>query len=188
MNKCLLAMTAVAAICATGCISVHKNDGGESDLRTCRVKDRVYEKFEVSDKTVSATETMNCVLGLIRWGQTASHIADQAEFSGFGPVAAVKNGAYAKACEAAGCDQIAAARYTLTKEDYFVFAKYVSFGTSAGMNVAVGMYSWLQLDRIGQSYTMFCAGGVIVAIPVTILFMCLQKYYVEGVTGGAVKG
>ena len=26
------------------------------------------------------------------------------------------------------------------------------------------------------------------AIPVTILFMCLQKYYVEGVTGGAVKG
>ena len=70
----------------------------------------------------------------------------------------------------------------------FVFARDVSFGTSAGMNVAVGMYSWLQLDRIGQSYTMFCAGGVIVAIPVTILFMCLQKYYVEGVTGGAVKG
>ena len=31
-------------------------------------------------------------------------------------------------------------------------------------------------------------GGVIVAIPVAILFMCLQKYYVEGVTGGAVKG
>ncbi len=70
----------------------------------------------------------------------------------------------------------------------FVFARYVSFGTSAGMNVAVGMYSWLQLDQIGQKYTMFCAGGVIVAIPVTILFMCLQKYYVEGVTGGAVKG
>lgn len=70
----------------------------------------------------------------------------------------------------------------------FVFARYVSFGTSAGMNVAVGMYGWLQLDQIGQRYTMFCAGGVVVAIPVTILFMCLQKYYVEGVTGGAVKG
>ena len=39
-----------------------------------------------------------------------------------------------------------------------------------------------------MEYTMFCAGGVVVAIPVTILFMCLQKYYVEGVTGGAVKG
>ena len=70
----------------------------------------------------------------------------------------------------------------------FVFAKYVSFGTSSGMNVAVGMYGWLNLDQIGQRYTMFCAGGVIVAIPVTILFMCLQRYYVEGVTGGAVKG
>ena len=70
----------------------------------------------------------------------------------------------------------------------FVFARYVSFGTSAGMNAAVGMYSWLQLDRIGQNYTMFCAGGVLVAIPVAVLFMCLQKYYVEGVTGGAVKG
>ena len=70
----------------------------------------------------------------------------------------------------------------------FVFARYVSFGTSSGMNVAVGMYNWLNLDQIGQRYTMFCAGGVVVAIPVTILFMCLQRYYVEGVTGGAVKG
>ena len=70
----------------------------------------------------------------------------------------------------------------------FVFARYVSFGSSAGMNVAVGMYNWLNQDMIGQRYTMFCAGGVVVAIPVTILFMCLQKYYVEGVTGGAVKG
>ena len=37
-------------------------------------------------------------------------------------------------------------------------------------------------------YTMFCSGGVLVAVPVAVLFMCLQKYYVEGVTGGAVKG
>ncbi len=70
----------------------------------------------------------------------------------------------------------------------FVFARYISMGTSAGMNVAVGLNSWLSLDQINSRYTMFCAGGVIVAIPVTILFMCLQKYYVEGVTGGAVKG
>ncbi len=70
----------------------------------------------------------------------------------------------------------------------FVFARYVSFGTSSGMNVAVGMYNWLNKDQIGTWYTTFCAGGVAVALPVTILFMCLQKYYVEGVTGGAVKG
>ena len=35
---------------------------------------------------------------------------------------------------------------------------------------------------------MFCAGGVVVALPVTILFMLLQRYYLEGVTCGAVKG
>ena len=70
----------------------------------------------------------------------------------------------------------------------FVFAQYISFGTSSGMNVAVGMYNWLNQDQINEWYTAFCAGGVIVAIPVTILFLCLQKYYVEGVTGGAVKG
>ena len=70
----------------------------------------------------------------------------------------------------------------------YVFARYVAFGTSAGYNVAVGMYSWLTNDQINRMYTTFCAGGVIVAVPVTILFLCLQKYYVEGVTGGAVKG
>ncbi len=70
----------------------------------------------------------------------------------------------------------------------FVFARYISFGTSSGMNAAVGLYNWLNRDQIEKSYTLFCAGGVLVAIPVTVLFMCLQKYYVEGVTGGAVKG
>ncbi len=70
----------------------------------------------------------------------------------------------------------------------FVFARYVSMNSAAGMNVAVGLQSWLTLDQINNRYTLFCAGGVVVAIPVTILFMCLQRYYVEGVTGGAVKG
>ncbi len=70
----------------------------------------------------------------------------------------------------------------------FVFARYVSMNVSSGMNVAVGLYSWLNKDMIAGKYTMFCAGGVVVALPVTLLFMFLQKYYVEGVTGGAVKG
>lgn len=70
----------------------------------------------------------------------------------------------------------------------FVFARYISMNSNKGMNVAVGMFNWLNNDQIGKRYTSFCAGGVIVALPVTILFLCLQKYYVEGVTGGAVKG
>ena len=69
----------------------------------------------------------------------------------------------------------------------FVFAAYIAHNKELGMNVAVGLNRWIDKDH--QSYfTMFCAGGVLVALPVSILFMCLQKYYVEGVTGGAVKG
>ncbi|MBR4193528.1 MAG: sugar ABC transporter permease [Oscillospiraceae bacterium] len=71
----------------------------------------------------------------------------------------------------------------------FVFARYVSQMIPKAMNVAVGLQSWLATDTmVHNNYTMFCAGGVVVAIPVAVLFMCLQKYYVEGVTGGAVKG
>ena len=70
----------------------------------------------------------------------------------------------------------------------FVFAYTVSLGSQAGMNVAAGLNSWLSAANIGQHFAHFCAGGVIVAIPVMVLFLFLQKYYVEGVTGGAVKG
>lgn len=71
----------------------------------------------------------------------------------------------------------------------FVFASYISFNVSDGMNVAVGINSLVSTPSgIASNYTTFCAGGVCVALPVTILFLFLQKYYVEGVTGGAVKG
>ena len=70
----------------------------------------------------------------------------------------------------------------------FVFAYTVSLGSQAGMNVAAGLNSWLSAANIGAHFTHFCAAGVIIAIPVMILFLFLQKYYVEGVTGGAVKG
>lgn len=71
----------------------------------------------------------------------------------------------------------------------FVFASYVAFNNTDGMNVAVGLQNLISTPgNLDKNYTIFCAGGVVIAIPVTILFLCLQKYYVEGVTGGAVKG
>ena len=70
----------------------------------------------------------------------------------------------------------------------FMMANYIIHQNSQGMNVAVGMYEWLSKTMVNTNYTMFCAAGVIVAIPVTAVFLALQKYYVEGVTGGAVKG
>lgn len=70
----------------------------------------------------------------------------------------------------------------------FMMASYIIHQNSKGMNVAVGMYEWLAKTLINTNYNMFCAAAVMVAVPVTIVFLSLQKYYVEGVTGGAVKG
>ena len=70
----------------------------------------------------------------------------------------------------------------------YVFASYVAFGNDKSYNVAVGLQRWLVNADYQGYFTRFCAGGVLVAIPVTLLSMFLQKYYVEGVTGGAVKG
>ena len=70
----------------------------------------------------------------------------------------------------------------------FMMASYIIHQNSNGMNVAVGMYEWLAKTLVNTNYNMFCAAAVMVAVPVTAVFLSLQKYYGEGVTGGAVKG
>ena len=72
----------------------------------------------------------------------------------------------------------------------FIFVSYIMSGVpdTTKYTVALGMYRWLERESIQQYFTTFCAAAVIVAVPITLLFMWLQKYYVEGVTGGAVKG
>ncbi len=70
----------------------------------------------------------------------------------------------------------------------FMYASLITFGHEEAYNVAVGLYKWLDKEHISNYFTVFCAGGLLVSIPITALFMALQKYYVEGVTGGAVKG
>ena len=70
----------------------------------------------------------------------------------------------------------------------FMLASYLIHENSAGMNVAVGMYEWVSKTNLNHMYTIFCAAGVVVALPVITLFLSLQRSYVDGVTGGAVKG
>lgn len=69
----------------------------------------------------------------------------------------------------------------------YMMANWLAHEVESGQNVATGMMEWMGRN-LEQHYTHFCAGGVIVAIPVITVFLLLQKYYVEGVTGGAVKG
>ena len=70
----------------------------------------------------------------------------------------------------------------------YMFASLISFGYEEAYNVAVGLFTFLDREHINNYFTVFCAGGLLVAVPITVLFMMLQKYYVEGITGGAVKG
>ena len=72
----------------------------------------------------------------------------------------------------------------------FIFAKVIIGADNAPYwTVSVGLYSMLFGTHPDTNlFTQFAAGCVIVAIPIVTLFMFLQKYYVEGVTAGAVKG
>ena len=70
----------------------------------------------------------------------------------------------------------------------FVMARImIKSKDSADWTVAIGLYNLLQRSLIGDYFAIFCAGGVMIAIPISILFVVMQKFYVEGVTGGAVK-
>ncbi|MBR4798773.1 MAG: sugar ABC transporter permease [Clostridia bacterium] len=72
----------------------------------------------------------------------------------------------------------------------FIFAKVIIGADNARYwTVSVGLYSMLFGTHPDTNlFTQFAAGCVIVAIPIVTLFMFLQKYYVDGVTAGAVKG
>lgn len=71
----------------------------------------------------------------------------------------------------------------------FVFAKLMlNSGVSKDWTIAIGLYNMLDKSLINKYFSVFCAGGLLVSIPISILFIIMQKYYVEGVTGGAVKG
>ena len=72
--------------------------------------------------------------------------------------------------------------------DFMMARLIIRSKDSADWTMAVGLYNLLQKSLINQYFSIFCCGGLMVAIPISILFILTQKFYVEGVTGGAVKG
>lgn len=70
----------------------------------------------------------------------------------------------------------------------FMFASMILGKNRDSYTVAIGLQQFIGQTTIGTYWSRFCAGGVIVSIPIVILFFFLQKYYVSGITGGAVKG
>lgn len=71
----------------------------------------------------------------------------------------------------------------------FIFARIIlNSGISTDWTVAIGLYNMLDKNLINLYFARFCAGGVLVSVPISILFVIMQKFYVEGITSGGVKG
>ena len=69
----------------------------------------------------------------------------------------------------------------------FIFAKVICRANADQYTVAIGLWKMLEKEYIDSWYTSFAAGAVLISIPIAILFLCLQRFYVDGLSG-AVKG
>lgn len=69
----------------------------------------------------------------------------------------------------------------------FIFAKVIVRTNSQYFTVSIGLWNMLEKEYVDTWFVRFCAGAVLVAIPISILFMFTQKFYQEAMSG-AVKG
>ncbi len=69
----------------------------------------------------------------------------------------------------------------------FVFAKVIVRTEAKYFTVSIGLWSMLEKEYVDTWFVRFCAGAVLVSIPVAILFIITQKFYQEAMSG-SVKG
>ncbi len=71
----------------------------------------------------------------------------------------------------------------------YIFSSVILRDKTDNYTIALGLYTLISaVDREAQYFTTFFAGASLISIPIMALFLATQKYYVGGVTGGAVKG
>ncbi len=74
----------------------------------------------------------------------------------------------------------------------FIFSGIIlsTSGNAKDYTIAYGLYNMVHSAKgSGTEYfAQFVAGCVIIAIPITILFVFMQRFYVNGITAGADKG
>lgn len=69
----------------------------------------------------------------------------------------------------------------------FIFAKVIVGTESKYFTVAIGLWNMLTKENITNWYTRFASGAVLVSIPIATLYMFMQRYYTDSMSG-AVKG
>lgn len=67
----------------------------------------------------------------------------------------------------------------------FIFAKLV-IRSKENYTLAIGLYD--MVNNASTNFTMFAAGAVLIAVPIALLYLYLQRFLVEGLTAGASKG
>lgn len=68
----------------------------------------------------------------------------------------------------------------------FIFARLV-LRTKENWTLAVGLWDLVNSQQ-DSNFTLFAAAAVLIALPITILFVFLQRLLVDGMTAGASKG
>ncbi|RSD29349.1 sugar ABC transporter permease [Mesobacillus subterraneus] len=68
----------------------------------------------------------------------------------------------------------------------FILAR-ILLRTEEKYTLAVGLYDMVA-KQFGAEFTTFAAGAVLIAVPIAILFLSFQKYFVSGLTAGGTKG
>lgn len=53
--------------------------------------------------------------------------------------------------------------------------------------LALGLFNFIS-DRFSTNFTRFAAGSILIAVPIAIVFLALQKYLISGLTEGGTKG
>ena len=69
----------------------------------------------------------------------------------------------------------------------FIFAKTIVGAQSKYFTVSIGLFNMLEKEYVFDWFTRFCAGAVLVALPISVLFIITQKFYQEAMSG-SVKG
>ncbi|MDY0210386.1 MAG: sugar ABC transporter permease [Acholeplasma sp.] len=74
----------------------------------------------------------------------------------------------------------------------YILPSYILRGTGAdaskGWTIAIGLFRFLEAGNSLYRPTLFAAGALVIAVPITILYVAFQKYLIEGMTAGATKG
>ena len=69
----------------------------------------------------------------------------------------------------------------------FIFAKVIVRTNSQYFTVSIGLWNMLEKEYVDTWFVRFCAGAVLVSIPIAVLFMITQRFYQEAMSG-SVKG